>query len=104
MLLTTTNSIEGKEITFYLGIVTSHVYTKLIETKGLTFKESFTMKVYENGEVNIENAKKEALDKLKERAKALNATAVIGIHLDVEVIFEGRTLGISAVGTAVKHR
>jgi len=55
MLLTTTNSIEGKEITFYLGIVTSHVYAKLLETKGLTFKESLTMKkAYEKGEVNIE--------------------------------------------------
>lgn len=105
MIITTTNSIDGKEITSYKDIVTAHVYSKLYETKGLSFKDTFTMtKAYEKGTVNVEASKKEALDKIKEKAANLGANAVIGITIDVEVIFEGRTLGISAIGTAVTYR
>lgn len=105
MIVTTTNSIQGKEITSYLNIVTSNVYSKLYETKGLSFKESIGgTKGFEKGEQNIEIAKKEAIDKLKEKASALGANAIIGISLDVEVIFEGMTLGISVLGTAVVYK
>ncbi len=105
MILTTTNTIEGKDISKYIDIVTSHVYSKLYDTKGLSFKESLSMtKAYEKGEQNIEMAKKEALKKIKDKAKELGANALIGISVDVEVIFEGRTLGISAMGTAVFYK
>jgi len=102
MIITTTNSIEGKDISRYLGIVTENMYVSLYNTKGLSFKESLSMrKAYQNGEENIEQSKKEIFAKLEEKAKALGANAIVGVSMDVEMIFEASTLGISVMGTAV---
>ena len=105
MIITTTNSIQGKEITSYIDIVTSHTYSKIYDTKGLSFKESLSSsKAYEKGEQNIENAKKEAIEKVKKKASALGANAIVGLIIDVEVVREGISLGISVIGTAVSYK
>lgn len=102
MIITTTNSIEGKEITQYLGVLTGFIYAKIYDTKGLSFKDSFNMsKIYESGEDGIDAAKHEVLKKLEAKAKELGAHAIVGVTMDVEVIIENSKLGISAMGTAV---
>lgn len=105
MILTTTNSIQGKEITNYIGIVTGHMYVNTYSTKGLSFKEQLTMKKgLENAEKDLEKAKKEALDRLVEKAEEMHAMAVIGVTMDVEVLRQGITLSIATMGTAVIYK
>lgn len=105
MLITTTNSIQGKEITHYIGIVTDHKYVNIYKSKGLSFKDSLSaIKGYENAEKELESTKKEALERIIEKAKSLHATAVVGLTMDVEVLREGMTLAISVMGTAVTHQ
>ncbi|AWH74988.1 hypothetical protein DCS32_12695 [Dokdonia sp. Dokd-P16] len=102
MITTTTNSIQGREVIEYLSIITSFVYAKIYDTKGLSFRDSLdSEKIYKSGEDGINAAKQEVLKKLEAKAKELGAHAVVGVSMDVEVIIENSRLGISAMGTAV---
>jgi uncharacterized protein YbjQ (UPF0145 family) len=106
MILTTTDSIEGKKITAYLGVVSGET---VMGTN--IFKDFFAgvrdivggrTKSYEGV---LSDAKKEALDDLAKSAAALGADAVVGIDLDYESIggSSDRTLlMVTANGTAVK--
>lgn len=95
MILTTTNSIEGHKIEAYLGIVTGA--SSLLKT-------SFSFKTEKNLNMIsdiINKAKEEAFQLLKINATKLNASAVVGISLDMET--EGGTyVFVSVTGTAVK--
>ncbi len=104
MILTTTTSLQGKEITQYLGIVTETLYVRYHQSK-MSFKDAFsTEKVYENLEEGLEIGKKEAFIKLTEKAKELQAMAVIGVSMDVEITRDGMTRAISVMGTAVTFK
>lgn len=96
MILTTTNSIEHHKIVDYLGIVTgiSLKYPK----SGITFS---IKKYYDSVSNEMENVKEEAIKKLKENAVNLNANAVVGIQVDIEITQAGVTT-VSVTGTAVK--
>ncbi|WP_298324369.1 YbjQ family protein [uncultured Dokdonia sp.] len=105
MIITTTNSIQGREITQYLGVITDFIYAKIYDTKGLSFRDSLNRdKIYERSEEGIDAAKQEVLKKLEAKAKEMGAHAIVGITMDVEVIIENSKLGISAMGTAVVLR
>ncbi len=105
MILTTTNAIQGKEISQYVGIVTSNVYVNVYKSKGLSFKDSLSMiKGYENAEDGLEAAKTQALEDLKSKAKNMQGMAVVGITMDIEVLREAITMCISAMGTVVTLR
>ncbi len=96
MILTTTHSIEGHPIQNYLGIVSG---VSMSYPKG---KFTLNMKKYFDAvEQNIEGLKEEAFQKLKSNASNLNANAVVGINVDVEVDSTGGSITISVVGTAV---
>lgn len=102
MILTTTNNIEGKTITDYLGIVSDVTYTSTFSQKGLSFKDMFSStKSYEAYEKSLETAKEAAFQKLKMHATELKANAIVGITIDVESISESMVSMISIVGTAV---
>ncbi len=102
MILTTTNSIEGKKIDTYLGVVSGIQYTPTFSTKGMTFKEMFSSKKsYEQYEKLLEDAKEGAFQKLKANADALNANAIVGIMVDVETVSSSMYTMVSIVGTAV---
>lgn len=104
MILTTTNSIQGKEITQYLGIVTTTIYVRYHKSK-MSFKDAFNLeKSYENAEEGLEIGKQAAFEKLKEKGKELQATAIIGISMDVEITRDGMTRAISVMGTAVNFK
>ena len=96
MILTTTNTIEGHKIYDYLGIVTG------ISLKYPSGSVTFSMKkYYANIGREIENVKEEAFQKLHENASKLNANAVLGIKIDIEMTSGGITT-VSVTGTAVK--
>jgi len=102
MLLTTTNSIQNKEITQYLGIVTATIYVRYYKSK-MTFKDAFNSeKHYENYEEGLEIGKQAAFTKLKLQAEELNSNGIIGISMDVEVGSTGQRT-ISVMGTAVTY-
>jgi len=97
MILTTTNTIEGHKIVDYLDIVTGVSVNSR--------KASFSFKIekyYESFETSVNEIKEEAFQSLKENAKKLNANAVVGISLDVEVSGASGVLFVSITGTAVK--
>ena len=102
MILTTTNNIEGKVISKYLGIVTGITYTPIYGGKGMTLKDMFsTAKYYESYEKGLEEAKEKALQKLKSNGEKLKANAIVGISVDIEAIANSTASMISVTGTAV---
>lgn len=103
MDITTTNSIEGRPIVRYLGIVTgeailgANLFKDLFAgIRDLVGGRSAT---YER---ELQKAREIALSELTERAAALGANAVVGVDLDYEVLGQNNgMLMVSASGTAV---
>ena len=105
MLLTTTNTIEGKQIVQYYGIVTGET---IIGAN--LFKDFFAgIRDIVGGRAGsyesvLREAKDTALQELCERAMQLGANAVIGIDLDYETVgANGSMLMVTAAGTAVRY-
>ena len=96
MILTTTNSVENQKIIDYKGIVSGTA----VNAEKITM--SFNMQKYYAaiGE-SIEEVKIAALEQLKENAEKINANAVVGINLDIEIRNNDNTIIVSATGTAV---
>lgn len=105
MLTTTTESVEGRTITTYLGIVSGDA---VMGTN--IFRDMFAgIRNIVGGrsgsyEKELRTAKIAALEALEEEAAALGADAIVGVDLDYEAISgdNGNMLMVSANGTAVK--
>jgi uncharacterized protein YbjQ (UPF0145 family) len=102
MLLTTTNTIEGKKITRYHGLVTgeailgANIFKDLFA--GIRDIVGGRSAAYEQ---ELRKAKDIALEEMQQQARAMGANAVIGIDLDYETVGTGSMLMVSASGTAV---
>ena len=95
MILTTTNSIDDYKILTYKGIVSGCA----LKMPKITM--TFSMEKYYTGfSERVSELKENALLILKEKAESLNANAVIGIQVDVEVATDASIL-VTATGTAV---
>lgn len=104
MIITTTNTIEGRPIREYLGIVNGEVIIGINLIKdfaaGLTNIFGGRSGSYEN---ELVEARAKALDEIRERATQMGADAVVGVDLDFEVLGQGGSMMmIVATGTAVK--
>lgn len=101
MILTTTNSVEGKTISGYLGIVTGEtiIGANLFRDIFASVRDVVGGRSGAYEEV-LREAKDTALREMEEKATALGADAVIGIDLDYETIRNGMLM-VSAAGTAV---
>ena len=104
MTITTTPSIEGKQIFSYLGIVTgeailgANVFRDLFA--GIRDIVGGRSASYEK---ELTKARQIALEEMETRAAQLGANAVVGVDLDYEVLGAGNgMLMVSASGTAVK--
>lgn len=103
MILTTTPSIEGKEIMEYKGIVFGEVIS------GINFIKDFTAglsNIFGGRSATYENelleAREKALQELEERAREKGANAVVGIDVDYEVLgADNGMLMVTVSGTAV---
>ena len=103
MLLVTTNTVEGKRISKYLGIVSGEAILG-----ANIFKDFFAgirdivggrSAAYER---ELRQAKDIALAEMSEQARGLGGNAVIAVDLDYETIgANGSMLMVSASGTAV---
>ena len=104
MILTTTPTIEGHTIKEYRGVVFGEVISGVNFIKDI--KASFRDIVggrSSSYEEELIAARTQALNELEERARQMNADAVVGIDLDYEMLGQSSSmLMVSASGTAVK--
>ena len=95
MILTTTDFIEGFKIIDYKGIVSG------IGVNAQKVTMTLNMDKYYNGiRESISEIKEQAFQELSENAKKLNANAVVGIHVDIE-LSSSSYISVSVTGTAV---
>jgi uncharacterized protein YbjQ (UPF0145 family) len=104
MILSTTNTIENRQVTEYLGVVTGET---IIGAN--IFKDIFAgIRDIVGGrsgsyERVLAEARENALDEMAAKAKDLGADAVIGIDLDNETLgANGGMIMVTASGTAVR--
>jgi uncharacterized protein YbjQ (UPF0145 family) len=103
MIVTTTNNVEGKVATKYLGIVTGEAIIGANFIKdifaSITDIVGGRSAAYER---SLREAKDIALKELEENAMKLGANGVLAVDLDYETIGKnGGMLMVSASGTAV---
>jgi uncharacterized protein YbjQ (UPF0145 family) len=105
MILTTTNMIEGHQITEYKGVVTGEA---ILGTN--IFRDFFAgIRDIVGGrsgsyEKALREAREIAIGEMQDEARKLGANGVVGIDLDYENITAGSNssmLMVSATGTAV---
>ena len=103
MILTTTPTVEGKQITNYHGVVFGEVIA------GVNFVRDFFAGVRNivggrssSYEDELMKARDTAMQELEQRAMEKGANAVVGIDIDYEVLGQNNgMLMVTASGTAV---
>jgi uncharacterized protein YbjQ (UPF0145 family) len=103
MIVTTTPSLEGKQITQYMGVVTGEAAILGAQIAKHGFVN--VMKDVLAGKTNVYeeelcNAREKALREMEERAATLGANAIVGVSAEYGSLGEGLML-VYAVGTAV---
>ncbi len=102
MIITTTPSIQGKEIREYLGVVMGEAIMG-----ANVFKDLFASITDIIGgragayEQELRKARKIALSEMADEARELGGNAIVGVDIDYEVIRDGMLM-VAASGTAVK--
>ena len=108
MIVTTTPTIEGRQISDYLGIVAGDAILG-----ANIFKDFFAgIRDIVGGrsaayEQELRKAKQIAMDEMIEQAEMLGADAVVGVDIDYETVTMGSGGGmlmVSVNGTGVKLR
>ena len=104
MIMTTTNSIQGCDVTDYKGLVFGEVISgvNFLRDIGSSFRDMFggRSRGYEE---ELMMARQQALDEMADRAQRIGADAVIGVKMDYEVLGETNgMLMVTCSGTAVK--
>lgn len=103
MIMTTTPTIEGRQIAHYIRIVSSEAISGVNMFKdfgaGLRNIVGGRAETYEK---ELGNTRETALAELYERAQALGADAVVGVDIDYEVLgADNGMLMVTASGTTV---
>ena len=104
MITTTTNTIEGKQIREYIGLVTGEAIM------GANVFRDFLANITDfvggrsgTYESKLAEARETALQELEDVARRKGANAVVGIDIDYEVLGANNgMLMVTATGTAVK--
>ncbi|WP_339170213.1 YbjQ family protein [Anoxybacillus sp. FSL W8-1294] len=102
MIVTTTNSIEGKQIEQYLGLVSGEVIL------GANVVRDFLASITDiiggrsgTYESKLAEGRDMAVEEMVKKARNMGANAVVGVDLDFETLRDGMMMCI-ATGTAVK--
>ncbi|MCL6566614.1 MAG: heavy metal-binding domain-containing protein [Acidobacteriia bacterium] len=103
MLVTTTNSVDGRTVQRYLGIVTgeailgANLFRDLFA--GIRDIVGGRSAAYEK---ELTRARQIALEEMIQQAQQMGANAILGVDLDYEVLGQANgMLMVSASGTAV---
>ncbi|MFN0276346.1 MAG: YbjQ family protein [Chitinophagales bacterium] len=102
MTITTTTSIEGKNISKYLGLVSGEtiIGANIIKDLFAGIRDIVGGRSGAYEEV-LREAKKIALQEMEEAAQQMGANAIIGVDLDYETVGNGSMLMVAVSGTAV---
>ncbi len=95
MILTTTNSIDGFSIAEYRGIVSGTAVN--VQKMKMTFN---MQKYYAGISESVSDVKDQAFEQLKLNTEKLNANAVVGINVDIELTTSNYVI-VTITGTAV---
>lgn len=103
MIITTTNSIEGKRIIDYKGVISGEVIVGINAFKDLFASVCNVIggrsKSYEEELVKARTA---AMKELEERAEQLGANAIVGVDIDYQALgADNGMMMVIATGTAV---
>ncbi len=104
MIITTTNTVEGRQVRTYQGIVFGEVITgiNVLKDIGAGLRNFFGGRS-QGYEEELLNARTQALQEMEQRASQLGADAVIGVKMDYEVLgTDNGMLMVTCSGTAVK--
>lgn len=105
MIITTTPTIEGKQISEYKGLVFGEVVVgaNIIRDffAGITDIIGGRSGMYES---KLNTARKEALKELEAEAKKVGANAVVGVSFDYQTLGTKDMFVVAATGTAVVIR
>ncbi|ULQ55315.1 heavy metal-binding domain-containing protein [Flavihumibacter rivuli] len=104
MILTTTNTIEGRPVQQYLGVVTAEtiIGANVIKDIFAGLRDFFGGRsgTYERV---LQEARETALRELMSKANSVGANAVVGVDFDFETIgANGSMLMVIVSGTAVR--
>ena len=101
MIITTTNTIEGRRIIDYRGIVVGEAIMGANVVRDV-FASITDIVGGRSGayESKLQDARDTAISELQDRARDLGADAVVGVDLDYEVVGQSMLM-VSASGTAV---
>ena len=104
MLMTTTPSVEGKQIVRYLGVVTGEtIIGANVFRDFLAGVRDFFGGRSASYEAVLREAKDTAREEMARQAEAVGANAVVGIDLDYETVGgSGSMLMVTCSGTAVR--
>ncbi len=104
MIVTTTNTIEGREIVAYHGLVTgeavmgANIFRDLFAS--ITDIVGGRSGAYEK---ELKKARDVAIQEMTEEAESRGCNAIIGVDLDYETVGEkGSMLMVTVAGTAVQ--
>ena len=103
MIVTTTSTVEGRQIQDYLGVVTGEAILG-----ANIFKDLFAgIRDIVGGrsgayEEELRKARSIAMEELMLAAQEVGANAVVGVDLDYETVGQGSMLMVTASGTAVR--
>ena len=103
MITTTTPSVEGKRIIEYKGIVFGEVISGVNFVKDIaaSFTNFFGGRS-ESYEIELIQAREDAIKEMESRAESIGANAVVGVDIDYEVLgADNGMLMVTASGTAV---
>lgn len=103
MLVTTTSTLQGKQISRYLGIVSGEtiIGANMVRDFFASIRDVVGGRSGSYEEV-LRQAKETALREMQQQAAAMGANAVIGVDLDFETVgASGSMLMVTASGTAV---
>ena len=104
MLVTTTNSLQGKDIIEYHGIVSGEAIMGANIVRDLFASVTDVIggrsAAYED---KLAEGREIAIREMEDRARQMGANAIIGVDLDFETLREGMMMCI-ATGTAVTIR
>ena len=103
MIISTTSSIEGKQIKEYRGVVFGEVIN------GVNFMRDFTASITNimggratEYEEELIDTRADAINEMMKRAEKIGANAIVGVKIDYETIGQnGSMIMVVASGTAV---
>ena len=104
VIISTTNTIEGRQVNEYLGVVTGEAIL------GANVIRDFFAGVRDivggrSGayEKELRKAREYAFEEMREQAEDLGANAIVGVDIDYETLGEnGGMLMVTVAGTAVR--